>query len=177
MINEAKSEATYDDTAIKALIKGNTDAIAILNGDAETDGSVLKVARAEAKAEVAAIVGAAPETMDTLEEVAKWIENDETGAAAMAKRISTNETAIAAINHAETGILATANAYADALFAGIPAATAETLGLVKVDNTTIKVDEAGTIAVKAVSTDLLTQGAQEFILYGGNATIGTNSTN
>lgn len=175
MINDAKGEATYDDTAIKALIKGNTDAIAILNGDAETDGSVLKVARAEAKAEVAAIVGAAPETMDTLEEVAKWIENDETGAAAMAKRITANETAIAAINHAETGILATANAYADALFAGIPAATAETLGLVKVDNTTIKVDEAGTIAVKAVSTDLLTQGAQELVLYGGTAATGVAS--
>ena len=170
MINEAKSEATYDDTAIKALIKGNTDAIAILNGDAETDGSVLKVAKAEAKAEVAAIVGAAPETMDTLEEVAKWIENDETGAAAMAKRITANESAIAAINHAETGILATANAYADALFAGIPLATAERAGLVKVDDATIKVDEAGTIAVKAVSTDLLTQGTQELVLDGGTAT-------
>lgn len=170
MINDAKSEATYDDTAIKALIKGNTDAIAILNGDAETDGSVLKVARAEAKAEVAAIVGAAPETMDTLEEVAKWIENDETGAAAMAKRITANETAIAAINHAETGILATANAYADVLFANLPLATAERAGLVKVDNTTIKVDEAGTIAVKAVSTDLLTQGSQELVLDGGTAT-------
>ena len=174
MINEAKSEASYDDTAIKALIQGNTNAIAVLNGDENTEGSVLKIAKAEAtsaaQAEVAAVVDGAPEAMDTLKEVAQWIENDETGAAAMAKRITANETAIAAINHTETGILATANAYADALFANLPLATAERAGLVKVDNTTIEVDEAGTIAVKAISTDLLTQGSQELVLDGGTAT-------
>ena len=158
LINDAKTESTYDDTAIKALIQGNTDAITILNGDASTAGSVISIANAQAKAEVAAIVGAAPETMDTLEEVANWIANDQTGAAAMAADIAANKSAIAAINNEETGILATAEAYADALFTGIPAATAEKLGLVKVDNVSIKVDETGTIGVKAVSTDLLTQG-------------------
>ena len=175
MINDAKSEASYDDTAIKALIQGNTDAIAVLNGDENTEGSVLKIAKAEAasaaQAEVAAVVDGAPEAMNTLKEVAQWIENDETGAAAMANRITANETAIAAINHKDTGILATANAYADALFAGIPAATADALGLVKVDNTTIKVDETGTIGVKAVSTDLLAQGSEELVLYGGTASL------
>lgn len=175
MINDAKSEATYDDTAIKGLIQGNTDAIAVLNGGADVAGSVIAIANAQAKAEVAAIVGAAPEAMNTLEEVANWIENDETGAAAMAKRITANETAIAAINNTETGILATANAYADALFAGLPIATAERAGIVKVDDKTIQSTE-GVISVKAVSTDLLVQGSAELILDGGSAS-GANTAN
>lgn len=76
MIEDAKSDASYDDTEIKNSIKANTDALSILNGDASTAGSVIAIANAQAKAEVAAIVGAAPETMDTLEEVANWIAND-----------------------------------------------------------------------------------------------------
>ena len=169
MINDAKSEASYDDTSIKALIKNNADAIAILNGDASTTGSVITIANAQAKAEVAAIVGAAPEAMDTLEEVANWITNDTTGAAAMAKDIADNKTAIAAINNAETGILATAEAYTDAMIAGLPLASGSVVGLVKVDNKTIQAAEDGTISVKAISTDLLVQGTQELILDGGNA--------
>ena len=51
----------------------------------------------------------------------------------------------------------------------LPTATAEALGLVKVDNTSIAVDTEGTISVKAVSTDKLVQGTEEFILNGGNA--------
>ena len=39
-IESAKTAATYDDTAVKASIKANTDAITILNGDGE--GSVKK---------------------------------------------------------------------------------------------------------------------------------------
>lgn len=176
MIADAKSEASYDDTAIKALIQGNTNALAILNGDASTTGSVISIANAQAKAEVAAIVGAAPEAMDTLEEVANWIANDESGAAAMAKDIKSNKDAIAAINNTESGILATANAYTDVMIAGLPLATSEVVGLVKVDNKTIQAAEDGTISVKAISTDLLTQGTQELILDGGKAS-GANVAN
>ena len=176
MIEDAKSDASYDDTAIKALIQGNTDAIAILNGDASTTGSVIAIANAQAKAEVATIVGAAPEAMDTLEEVANWIANDESGAAAMVKDIKSNKDAIAAINNTESGILATANAYTDVMIAGLPLATSEVVGLVKVDNKTIQAAEDGTISVKAVSTDLLTQGTQELILDGGKAS-GANIAN
>lgn len=171
MIADAKSEASYDDTAIKALIQGNTDKIAILNGDASTEGSVIAIANAQAKVEVAAIVGAAPEAMDTLEEVANWIDNDESGAAAMAADIAANKTAIAAINNETTGILALAKKYTDDSITGLPLATGEVVGLVKVDNKTIQAAEDGTISVKAISTDLLTQGTQELVLDGGNAGI------
>lgn len=37
---EALEAGTYDDSAVRALIQANTDSIAVLNGDAETDGSV-----------------------------------------------------------------------------------------------------------------------------------------
>ena len=37
---QSLEEGTYDDSEIRGLIKANTDSIAVLNGDAETDGSV-----------------------------------------------------------------------------------------------------------------------------------------
>lgn len=170
MIEDAQSAATYDDTQIKADIKTNTDALAILNGDVNTAGSVKAEAKAAADIAIATVVDSAPEAMNTLKEVADWIANDESGAAAMAKSIAANATAIDAINNETTGILATANAYADALFEGIPVATTEALGLVRADNTSI-VNNAGVLSVGAVSTDLLTQGSEEFILNGGSATV------
>ena len=50
----------------------------------------------------------------------------------------------------------------------IPAASDSTFGIIKVDNTSIK-STNGTIAIKAVSTDLLTQGTQTLILNCGGA--------
>lgn len=168
MIEEAKSEASYDDTSIRALIQSNTDAIAVLNGGVNTTGSVAKIAADAAKAEVAIVVGAAPEAMNTLEEVALWIANDKSGAAAMANDIAANKTAIAAINNETTGILAVSKKYTDDAIAGLPTASASALGLVKVDDVTIQSNE-GVISVKSVSTDLLTQGQEELILCGGSA--------
>lgn len=168
MIEDAKSEASYDDTSIRALIQSNTNAITVLNGDVNTTGSVAKIAAEAAKAEVAIVVGAAPEAMNTLEEVALWIANDKSGAAAMANDIAANKTAIAAINNETNGILAVSKKYTDDAIASLPAASASALGLVKVDNVTIQSNE-GVISVKSVSTDLLTQGAEELILCGGSA--------
>lgn len=170
MIADAKNEATYDDTAIKESIKANADALAILNSNAETSGSVAHTAAAAAKAEVATVIGAAPETMDTLEEVAKWIENDQSGAASMANRITANENAINAINNADTGILAVAKKYTDDQIAALPTATAEALGLVSFDNTSIKMNDQSQLYVAKVSTDVLEQGSAELILNGGSAT-------
>lgn len=50
----------------------------------------------------------------------------------------------------------------------IPAASASAFGVIKVDNTSIKSTD-GTIAIKAVSTDLLTQGTRTLILNCGGA--------
>lgn len=170
MIADAKSEATYDDTVIKADIKKNADAIAILNSDVTTNGSVKAEAKAAADAAVAAVVDSAPEAMDTLKEVADWIANDESGAAAMANRITANETAINAINHVDTGILANAKKYTDDAIAGLPIATADALGLVKFDNDSVKMNENNQLYVAKVSTDVLKQGENVLILNGGSAT-------
>jgi hypothetical protein len=170
MINDAKTAATYDDTAIKADIKSNTDAIAILNGDINTAGSVAKTAAEAAKTEVATLIGDAPEALDTIHEIAAWIQNDETGAAALATKVGEHSTAIAAINDASTGILATAKKYTDDQISAIPAATAEALGLVKYDDTTIKMNENKQLYVAQVSTDLLVQGNETLVLNGGKAT-------
>ena len=170
MIADAKSEASYDDTVIKADIKKNADAIAILNSDVTTNGSVKAEAKAAADAAVAAVVDSAPEAMNTLKEVADWIANDESGAAAMANRITVNENAIAAINNETSGILAQSKVYTNEAIAALPVATAEVLGLVKFDNTSIKMNESNQLYVAKVSTDVLEQGSQTLILNGGSAT-------
>ena len=170
MINDAKSDATYDDTTIKADIKANADAIAILNSDINTSGSVAKTAAEAAKTEVATLIGDAPEALDTIHEIAAWIQNDETGAAALTTKVSEHSEAIAAINNETTGILAVANKYTDDAIAGLPAATAEALGLVKYDDTTIKMNNNKQLYVASVSTDVLVQGSEILILNGGTAT-------
>lgn len=91
MISEAITAATYDDTAVKASIKANTDAITVLNGDGE--GSVSKqVADA-----VASIVADAPEAYDTLKEISDWISSHTDNAVAMNSQINTNKTDIAGL--------------------------------------------------------------------------------
>lgn len=99
---DALEKGTYDDSAVRELIAANTTAIgenktaheanaaaiAVLNGDAETAGSVAHTANAAAAAEVAKIVANADADFDTLKEIADWILNDTTGAADMANDIA-----------------------------------------------------------------------------------------
>ena len=99
----ALEAGTYDDTELRGLITANDTAIkenaadilsletavGVLNGDAETAGSVANTATAVAAAEVAKIVAGANADFDTLKEIADWILNDTTGAADMANDIQT----------------------------------------------------------------------------------------
>lgn len=137
MIAEAKTAATYDDTEVKEDIQKNTNAIAVLNGDINTAGSVAKTAAEAAKTEVATLIGDAPEALDTIHEIAAWIQNDESGAAALSNTVATHSTTLSEITNADTGILAQAKKYTDDSIGALPAATAETFGLVKVDDVTI----------------------------------------
>lgn len=54
MIEEAKNDASYDDTALANRVKANEDAIAIINGDDKTEGSIAK-AKADALAATSAL--------------------------------------------------------------------------------------------------------------------------
>lgn len=85
---EALEAGTYDDTELRSLIGTNAQAIDILNGDANTAGSVANTANAAAAAKVAEIVADADADFDTLKEIADWILNDTTGAADMANDIA-----------------------------------------------------------------------------------------
>ena len=162
MITDAKSEATYDDTEVRGLItaeaqraaaaeKTNADEIARVNGvlvaALENDG----------------------EGLDSIKELADWINAHGSEASAMAEAISDNADAIAAINHVDTGILAQAKAHTNAAIAALPAATAEALGLVKYDDVTIKMNDSQQLYVAKVSTDILEQGSMTLILNGGSA--------
>lgn len=169
MINAAKSDATYDDTQVKADIKANADALAVLNSNVETEGSVAKIASDAAKSEVAAVVDSAPEAFNTLKEIATWIDEDKTATEALVERVVANEEAIAAINNVDTGILAKSEAYTDEAIAALPVATSLALGLVKFDDTSIKMNENNQLYVAKVSTDILEQGSQTLILNGGTA--------
>lgn len=70
--------ATANDGLRKA-VADNTSAIALLNGTAQTQGSV----KYEVGQAVAAVVANADASYDTLKEIADWILSDTTGAAAM----------------------------------------------------------------------------------------------
>ena len=89
-----KTEGIATDSALaelQAQVTEHENSLAVLEGDAETAGSVANVAKAAAVAEVASIVAGADAKFDTLKEIADWIANDTTGAASMANDISTLE--------------------------------------------------------------------------------------
>lgn len=138
MIADAQNAATYDDSAVKASIKTNTDAIAILNGADTVEGSVAKTVkdavaaeqtRAEGKeqANATAIAGvksrvdaflAAAEVgdaaVDTLKEIQTYITTHGSAADQMVKDIAANKKAIEdEANRAEAAEGANATAISD----------------------------------------------------------------
>ena len=101
----ALEAGTYDDSEVRGLIadnksahEANAAAIAVLNGDAETSGSVAHTATVVAAAEVAKVVANADADFDTLKEIADWILNDTTGAADMANDIAALQAQMAGID-------------------------------------------------------------------------------
>lgn len=162
MIADAQAAAAYDDTAVKALISAE-----------ESRAKLAEQANAEEIARVNGVLVNALENnvegLDSIKELANWINIHGTEASTMASAIEENTTAIAAINNAETGILATAKAYTNTQIAGIPVATAKVLGLVKVDDVSIKMNENNQLYVAKVSTDILEQGNNVLVLNGGSA--------
>ena len=157
MIAEAQSAATYDDTAIKADIKANTDAITVLNGESSVTGSVKNTVATE----IAKVVADAPESFDTLKEIADWIANDTTGAAKMANDIAT-------IVGEDSGksMRAVATEVAEAAVGAIPSATMNTLGLIKGTAGKVNVENG---QITSVTTDALEQGTDTLVLDGGSA--------
>lgn len=96
-----KTEGIATDAALSELqktINSQGDAIELLNGNAETVGSVANTATTIAAAKVAEIVANADADFDTLKEIADWILNDTTGAADMANDIAALQGQMAGID-------------------------------------------------------------------------------
>ena len=91
VVNGNIKTSAYDDTAIKALIKENTDAINTINGTG--DGSISK-AVADG---IAAVIAGADTSFDPLKEISDWITEHADSAAAMNSQINTNKDDIAAL--------------------------------------------------------------------------------
>ena len=106
------------------------------------------------------------DTLNSIKDLAVWVEEHESE---VLPAIQANADAIAAINNETTGILAVAKKYTDDSIAGLPAATAEALGLVKYDDDTIKMNDDKQLYVAKVSTDVLVQGVETLVLNGGTA--------
>lgn len=83
-INSKNGDTT--DT-LKAELKEVADTVDLLNSNDETEGSIAN----QIKKAVDGLVDGAPELLDTLKEIADWIGEDETGTAALIKRVSKNE--------------------------------------------------------------------------------------
>lgn len=93
MIEAAKTAATYDDTKVKEDIAANAEAIALLNDDAETEGSVdYKIAQA-----VAAIMQNPDETMNSINELVTWINGHAEDALELSNQVAANKDDIAAL--------------------------------------------------------------------------------
>jgi hypothetical protein len=163
MIADAKTAATYDDTAVRALIAAEE-----ARAKGVEDANAKEIERVNGIL-VAALENEDDTALNSIKELADWINTHGTAASEMSAAITANAEAITAINDETTGILAVAKAYADNAIAGIPTATAEVLGLVKFDDDTVKMNEANQLYVAKVSTDILTQGEQILVLNGGSA--------
>ena len=167
MITAAKAEIVAGDDAVKALVTAEQNR-------ADTEEKRL-AGLIQDNADAIDGINVLLETVDnadaitSLKELAMWVDEHGDEAAEMAKGIKANADAIDLINHETDGILAQAKAYAEGLVDGIPVATAEALGLVKFDDTTIKMNENNQLYVAEVSTDILTQGKDILVLNGGSA--------
>ena len=219
MISEAQSAATYNDAAVKADIKKNTDAIGVLNGSGT--GSVKKIVD-DAINKFSTDISD-DNVVNSYKELIDWVATHGSEAATMASAITALQAivdgigdegekatviayvndAIAALNIGDyakstdvenayvkkngTDRLMTAdegtklsgiakNAQVNKIESVKVNGTAQTIAADKsVDITVPIADDSSTkivenkISIKAVSTDLLTQGVDVLILNGGTA--------
>lgn len=165
----SKSEVAYDDlaTALKNLIDGKAEETTVdtLVGD-DTGKSVRSISAEE----VAKIVAGAPESFDTLKEIADWIQSDTTGAAKMSNDISRLDAILDGIGDTTAGEQATVKAFVEAAIAALNIAdyaksadvTAELAKKVdKVDGSRLMTNTEGT---KLAGIE---EGANKTVIYDG----------
>lgn len=113
MIADAKTAATYDDTAVKASIKANADAITILNGTSAVEGSVDKKV-ADAINEFATKVSD-DQTVNTFKELIDYAADHKDEYSTLSGEVQANKTAIATLNGKDTDAGSVAKTVKDAV--------------------------------------------------------------
>ena len=78
-IDAKAAAAIYDDTALATRVSAAETAIDTLNGGASVTGSVAN----QVNNAVVSLVDGAPDSLDTLKEIADWIANDPTGSTSL----------------------------------------------------------------------------------------------
>lgn len=171
-INEAAAGAEYNDTQVKADIAANADAIAALAGEGNTSTVAKNAADIAAlDATLKAAIENDGEGLDSIKELATWIETHGPQAAAMAESITALEAKV------DTGDQKVSEYVAAQIAVSayeLPVATLEALGGIKASES-IAVAEDGTATVAKVTTDVLINGANELVLYGGNSKVTTEA--
>ena len=156
------ADATYDDTAIKALIQSNTDAIATEKGRID---------------EINTRLNSISNVMD-FRGVKDEIPTDNsiyrTGDVII---VSTVEYVFDGTEWQAFGDASATGAQISALSNSINELNTkvDNLPLLQVDGTSIQKDENNVISIKEVSTDLLVQGVDELVLNGGTSAVTINS--
>ena len=111
--NDAAVAAKADQTAVNALeerVAANEDAIEVLNGTADVEGSV----DAKVAAAVAALMENPDETLNSIKELVKWTQDHAEDALEMSNNVAANATAITALQGL-VGDKAVATQIADAI--------------------------------------------------------------
>ena len=115
--NDAAVALKADKTAVDAIeerVAANEDAIEVLNGNADVEGSV----DAKVAAAVAALMENPDETLNSIKELVKWTQDHAEDALEMSNNVAANATAITALQGLvgeEAVAVQIANAIADAL--------------------------------------------------------------
>ena len=183
---EIANKISENNTSLKALIQANTNAInaeitnretAVQAVDNKIGGSFTATDTvAKAIAQNASNISALQtllnsaienndtETLDSIKELAAWVSEHDTEVLPI---IEGHTAAINKLNGDVNTAGSVAKTVADAI-ANIPAATADTLGLVKTSEEVVA-NSDGVLGIGQVSTDKLVNGSQELVLCGGNA--------
>ena len=162
--NAINAEITNRETAVQAVddkIGGSftaTDTVAKAIAQNASDISALEILLNSA------IENDDPKALDSIKELAAWVSKHDTEVLPIIER---HTTAINTLNGDVNTAGSVAKTVADAI-ADIPAATADTLGLVKTSDEVVA-NSDGVLGIGQVSTDKLVNGSQELVLCGGNA--------
>ena len=148
-----------------AAEKANAKAIADLEAGAVKSNSD---AIAALDATLKAAIENDGEGLDSIKELATWIETHGPEAKAMAEAITALETKVDTGDQKVSEYVAAQIAAIPAY--DLPAATADILGGVKL-SAEVGVNDNSQLEVKTLSTDKLVQGTEELILFGGNSGI------